>query len=982
MRVIWAALVLALVATPAAADPATLIITGLTAAGVTVGAVGAAFIKIGVGLAFSALSSALSRPANANEGPRGVRLQSLTAGEQTPQSFILGTYVSSGNLTAPEMSHGTNGDTAYLTRVVDFSDVQITGLAGLIIDGVACQLGSGGGNLTMTGGDGLTPAVHPTYGPTVNKGDFIGVAWCRFYDGSQTAADSMLRSKYGSYPQRPWTAQMIGRGVAYAALTFFWRDSPQVWQGRPDVKFVLQGIRLYDPRKDSTAGGSGAHRYGTTSTHEFSDNPVVMIYNVLRGIQILGGDLFGGGYAAADLPYSVWAAAMNACDVMVGDRKTYTAGFEVFMGGSEAGGSSPADLVEEMLKTCLAQIADVGGAIYIRVGAPGLPVKFITDDDILVTQAQQLDPFPGAAESYNVVNANWVNPSKLWTVVEATPRRDTNAITADGQELVAQLALGAVTNARQVQQLTAAWLKDARRFRRHSITLAPEGILLKPLDVIDWTSTRNGYVSKQFEISEMGVHPQTLSTTISIREVDPNDYNWTVGDELADSAVSIEPVLPSPLGVPGFTATATTIKDASGVDRLPAILLGWALPLAGVSAVRFQIRVSGSNTVAVEGSTANVDVGYHVVSAGIVGSVDYQARARLVGPKTTEWTAWVTVTAPNVGIKSVDFQGSIQEVFRNAGLAPVEIVTALPTTGNFAGRTVFLTTDFKLYRHAGTPAGSAGFTAAVPAVDVTGQLTDAQIAAIAAAKMTGQITGTQITDGSISTPKLQAGAVTTAALAAGSVTAEDIAAGAVTAGKIAAGAVTAGTLAAGAVTAGTIAANAITAGLIAAGAITTTELIVDGAVSRRVYAQSQSLDGWPSAGSPPITLTQGLQVIATKTFGAGTFADWVGLPGDRRNPIIVNFDSELDIGSGGGSAQHGIQYQFEFNISGSWGAFIQKDFKVPLAIGPGRFQYTKSFVIDSGSWNVVQAVRIRMLKAATSVQITAEGSFMMTQISV
>ncbi len=59
---------------------------------------------------------------------------------------------------------------------------------------------------------------------------------------------------------------MVGRGVAQAILTFLWRDSPQVWQGRPDVRFIVKGIRLYDPRKDSTAGGSGAHRYGTLST--------------------------------------------------------------------------------------------------------------------------------------------------------------------------------------------------------------------------------------------------------------------------------------------------------------------------------------------------------------------------------------------------------------------------------------------------------------------------------------------------------------------------------------------------------------------------------------------------------------------------------------------------------------------------------------------------------------------------------------------
>jgi hypothetical protein len=821
---------------PALADPTTLIIAALQASGVTVSAFGAAAIRLGVGLAYSALASALSSPANANGAPKGIVLRSTTAGEQVPQSFILGRYVTAGNLAAPEMSHGTGGDTRYLTRVIDLSDVQVDSLESLIINGVRCELATGSpATLTMTHGDGTTPAIHPDYGPTVNKGDFIGFAWCRFRNGSQNTVDPMLSAKYGNYPERPWTSNMVGRGVAQAIMTFLWRDSPQVWQGRPDVRFVVKGIRLYDPRLDSTAGGSGPHRYDNTATHAWSENPVVMIYNILRGIQILGGHKFGGGFTAADLPYANWAAAMNACDVMIGDRKTYVAGLEVFMGGSDAGGSSPADAIEELLKACSGQIADVGGTLYIRVGAPGLPVKFITDDDVLVSQPQELDPFPGAQDSYNIVHATWMSPGNLWTPHEATPRRDEDAITADGQELPAHLSLPAVTVPGQVQQQMAAWLKDAQRYRRQTITLPPEGILLKPLDVIDWTSTRNGYSGKDFEIGQVAIDPLTLCTTLAMREVDPDDYDWQVGDDIAVTAPSIEPVVPSPVTVPGFTAIATTIKDGTGTDRRPAIRLQWNIPLPGVSSIRFQIRVLSGATVAVEGSTANVDVGYHVVSEGIVSNVQYQARARLVGPKTTEWTAWVTVTAPNVGITEDDFQGSIEEVFLNAGLvpieivdslpqtgnfvgrtvylttdnklyrwdgtqwtaavetvdlvgqivadqvadgaintakfatgiAPVEIVNALPETGNFEGRTVYLTTDNKLYRHTGSPSGAAGFTAAVPAVDVTGQLTDAQIADIAAAKLTGQITGPQIADLAVTADKIADQAINTAKFASG-----------------------------------------------------------------------------------------------------------------------------------------------------------------------------------------------------------------------
>lgn len=110
-----------------------------------------------------------------------------------------------------------------------------------------------------------------------------------------------------------------------------------------------------------------------------------------------------------------------------------------------------------------------------------------------------------------------------------------------------------------------------------------------------------------------------------------------------------------------------------------------------------------------------------------------------------------------------------------AGIEPVTIVTSVP--GTLSTKTIFNTTDGKLYRWTGS-----SYVATVPTVDLT-----------------GQITGTQITDGSITTPKIAALAVTAAQIAANTITAGQIAADTITAGQIAAGAITASELAAGAV---------------------------------------------------------------------------------------------------------------------------------------------------------------------------------------
>lgn len=219
---------------------------------------------------------------------------------------------------------------------------------------------------------------------------------------------------------------------------------------------------------------------------------------------------------------------------------------------------------------------------------------------------------------------------------------------------------------------------------------------------------------------------------------------------------------------------------------------------------------------ATTGKIGNADLGPLIVEAGNLASG--------------------AVTATKLAAGAVEFTKFA------AGLEPVGVVGSLPIVAGYTGpRTVVLTTDGKLYRLV-----SGAWTAAVPAADVSGQLTDAQIASIAAAKLTGQITGTQITDGAISTPKLAAGAVTAANIAADTITAAQIAANAITATELAAGAVTTAKLQAGAVTANELAANSVTSAKIQAGAVNTDQLAA-GAVRTNKLLIAPSVGGFVNA---------------------------------------------------------------------------------------------------------------------------------------
>jgi len=220
-------------------------------------------------------------------------------------------------------------------------------------------------------------------------------------------------------------------------------------------------------------------------------------------------------------------------------------------------------------------------------------------------------------------------------------------------------------------------------------------------------------------------------------------------------------------------------------------------------------------------------------SGNFVGRVIvWTSDGKLYRYTATGWTAAVPTTDLTGTITTEQISnGSISGTKFASGLEPVTVVSSVPSV--LVTTVIYNTTDKKLYRWNGTV-----YISTVPSVDITGQLTDSQLAAIAAAKITGQIVTTQITDNAITTAKISAGSITSNEIAANTITAGDIAVGTITATELAAGSITTSKIAANAVTANEIAANTITAGQIAASAITVSELDANAVTAEKIAANA------------------------------------------------------------------------------------------------------------------------------------------------
>lgn len=634
-----------------------------------------AFKQIAVGLALSAAAKAIAPKPKA--APRGSTI-SLDFGESNPGSMILGRASTGAEL----LYHGSFGHfsetpNAFYVQVIELADFPAR-LARLWINGEWVTLGE-------------TP--HPEYGRPVVGYDLNGedYLWVKFYSGTQTAPDQFLIDTFGDDEDRPWESDMIGLGMPYLIVTA--RFKPKLHQGRPQVVAELASWGHYDRRKDSSVGGTGAQRWNDWRTWQPSNNPIVLADNVVRGIaDPITGELMWGGQdiPARDLPASVWTAAMNECDASAetntGTEPQYRGGLEIRFD------EEPAGVVEELLKGCAGAIAEAAGEWLVRAGPPGVPVYSFTDDDVIITSPEVFDPFPGLDETYNEVRATYPEPEEGWQAKDAPARTSAAYLAEDGRRNTADLQFLSVPYRFQVQRLMRSALEDARRFRRHGpIVLPPDARALAPLDVVAWTSERYGYSAKLFEVGMVEDLPNGC-VALALREIDPDDYDWNADLELP-APVGWQPRPIRPVQTADFSVEAATIKDANGVDVRPAIRLNWTV-YDNVDAIAYEVRLAADQThVPVKGESrtaesaaqaealtydgdavtydaeavtytvfTNVADGEALIHGGsIMRNTDYEVRALYLPEIGREWSDWLSVTTPDIGIPKSDLSDEIQE---------------------------------------------------------------------------------------------------------------------------------------------------------------------------------------------------------------------------------------------------------------------------------------------------------------------------------
>jgi hypothetical protein len=634
---------------------ATAVLAGTFLAGSTI-AIGALAIglgvatQIGLSYALKAIAGNPDQPSTAtnNFGVQGT----LAGGGDVPRSFNLGYSVTAGSLvyanTWGTIAPGGNSTpNAYLTLVIALADLPGGSLVEIWVNSELCTLRS-------------TPDEDRGYPVLEYVKDNQPYLWVKYYDGTQTTADPFLVNTVSSI-DRPYESTRVGTGVAHAIVTSLTNDT--LWTGFPAFKFALSGVPLYDPSKDTTAGGSGPQRYSdpTTWGGDGDNFPAVQIYNTLRGFYYNGSWLYGlQNTAAARLPASNWIAQIAKCRAAVtgtgGAEPAYRSGMQVNVNAQAA------NAITTLLTACQGKLSEIGGFYKLHLGAPDSSTFAFTDDDILSTEQQVFRPFFALSASVNGIQARYPDPSQGWAYATAPALYRTDLEAKDGnRRLMASPSFDAVPYPAQVQRLQKSAIEEGQRARTHTIVLPPEYWVVEPGEVGTWTSVRNGYAGKLFRV-DGAIDKANLDAGLSLTEVDPADFSW-------DHATEFKPVTSGPTGIPrpnpqgviAWAAMPATLYDADGIGRRPAIRLAWDGSVPGVDGVQYEVRLTADHSDVTRGRTDQLAAGAVIVSHSLIPNTAYQARGQYLPswPRDMLWSDWLDVTTPDVRASLADFSAAV-----------------------------------------------------------------------------------------------------------------------------------------------------------------------------------------------------------------------------------------------------------------------------------------------------------------------------------
>ncbi|KAB2694041.1 DUF1983 domain-containing protein [Ochrobactrum sp. Kaboul] len=588
----------------------------------------AAASPILAGIAQTAFGIALKYAVNALFPPKTQsRASELETryGANIPRSVILGTCATEGHHIYRN-SYGSGG--RLIQDVFVLSSFRITSVPRVRYNGEW---------RTLIAQDADGYWLVPNEGTSGDDHDNVRVKF--FYGTMDQQAEPTLINN--ARPAGRWTANHRGAGVAYAIVFSELRKNGDGLTSPAKLLFEVVGAPLYDWRKDTTMGGAGAHRWDDQNTWEYSDNPVVEIYNLERGFFNGTQRMVGKAVRASRLPLGDYTQAANICDeFMIDGSKRYRA-HAIAKDGP--GANHDANLTPILEAMCGSWVERVDGEFPIA-GAPQAIVATITDDDIKRGAALRFSVKRKRTELINTVAASFISPDDFYETKDAATRIDAGALAEDRETLASAIPYSAVTDVRQVDRLADIAIRGARYQASAEIVVHPKFLdTIKEGRWVRWNSAKYGDRTFQVLTRQLGgINTDgARDISLSLQQISNGVFDPTAYETNPPNIIVIPP--PQYLAeVQNFFAIPIVVV-ADGQGELPGVRLIWD-PIDDISVVGVDIEYWPANDPSqVFTKFVTWDVINVPIVEGLTSLTDWFVRTRLRVDNGRS-VAWSTAT--------------------------------------------------------------------------------------------------------------------------------------------------------------------------------------------------------------------------------------------------------------------------------------------------------------------------------------------------
>jgi len=439
-----------------------------------------------------------------------------------------------------------------------------------------------------------------------------------------------------------WGTNHRLRGVAYLAFRFKWNQD--IFGSLPDIKVVVKGKKVYDPRTTTTA---------------YSSNPALCLLDYLRN------DRYGKGLPddAFEANFQSFQDAADDCETQV---TPYSGGSDINLFETHAVIDTSQKLIDNVKKLInpMRGIFTYNNGTYIlKIEDTGTATYTITADNVIGGIKVNGET---KNNKYNRVIGTFVNPDKEWQedTVSFPPADDSGLPSADqfatmkaadnNTELLGNFDFPCVTSPYQAEELCEIILRRSRNALAIEVTVTSEFLDVTVGDIVNITYQTASFSAKPFRVIGVNINAD-LTVTLQLTEHQDNFYSWS---SKAEAPTIADTTLPNPNSV---QPPASLTLDDELIEYNDGTVITRLTALVGASTDAFveQYQVEAKQTLDRDGNAVTDD--FRLIGQGValeyqllnvVDGGTYEVRTRAVNSLSVKST-YVTATRTIIGSTAI-----------------------------------------------------------------------------------------------------------------------------------------------------------------------------------------------------------------------------------------------------------------------------------------------------------------------------------------